>query len=138
MGLPIRVEVKGLKEIQRMLRSGGDELLAEPYREMMDKARKAGEESAQSRAPHASGQLRSSITSRLQASAMPRYAVIKTTATRSSRRYSRYPYPKRLEFDPRSKHRDWLLKSLERVQGTVQGLVNAMGRKVESRWSSGR
>ncbi len=146
---PIRIEVRGLKELQKKLRF--DQTMQEPYRDMLEEAGAAAEGIIRGGAPHgATGQLAAKLTHRLQAIPVPRYVVIKTTAvargtkgqrklgSRKSRggHHWKYPYsyPKRLEFDPKSPHKDWLLGGLKRAAGRVNAVLNGFGRTVEKRW----
>lgn len=133
-GSPLRLRVHGLKEIQRKLRA--ETLLHPAYRAAMEEAAQAALAEVRKTAPHgATGKLVSRLTYRVQKSDVPRYAVVKTTATRSSPKYRRYSYPRRLEFDPRSKHKDWMLKGLQRAKGKVQSILGDMAKKLESKWS---
>lgn len=131
-GSAYKLRVEGLRELQGKLR--GHDLFAAPYREALEESAQAAEDAIRSRAPVDTGRLKARLTHRLQASPVPRYAVIKTTATRSSAKYRRYSYPKRLEFDPKSRHRDWMLRGLMSVRGRVQSALSGAARKIESRF----
>lgn len=127
------VKVVGLREVQRKLR--WETTLQEPYRETVEAAAAAAERSIRGTAPRGeTGQLEAKLTHKISAAPIPRWAIVKTSATRTSKKYRRYSYPRRLEFDPHSKHKDWLLKGLLRAKGTIDHLMNDMARKVEQRW----
>jgi len=127
------VKVVGLRDLQRKARA--DVLFQPPFREGLEEAAKAAADIIRGGAPSgATGALRAKLTYKLQASPVPRYAVIKTTATRSSKNYRRYSYPKRLEFDPRSKHKDWMLKGLRKARGAVQHILDRTGAKIRGQW----
>lgn len=128
------LRVQGLKELQHKLKP--EELLHEPYRDALDDAARTARDIIARGAPRGrSGNLTSKLTYRVQKGEVPRYAVVKTTATRSSKKYRRYSYPRRLEFDPKSRHKDWLLNGLLRAKGAVQSILGNMAREIAHRWS---
>lgn len=129
------LRIQGLRELQQRLRREGTELVQAPYRQRLDEAAKAARNIVRQGAPRDTGKLQDKLIYRVQNAPVPRYAVIKTTATRSSKRYRRYSYPSRLEFDPRSTHQNWLLTGITRAAGTVQTILNKLGRDLEGRWS---
>jgi hypothetical protein len=62
--------------------------------------------------------------------------VVKTTATSSSRRYRNYSYPRRLEFDAKMGHKDWLLRSIRGAHARMVGLIERALKETEGRWRS--
>jgi hypothetical protein len=130
----VDVEIKGVKELMRKLNA--DYLLAGPWTEAMKSAADMAEAAWKGAAPSDSGGTRAGIKSKVQARPVPRYALVKSTATRSSRAYKRYPYPKRQEYDPRSRNRLKLTNALKGVMGRIQGVLDSAARKIEAKWRS--
>lgn len=132
--LRIDVEIQGYREIQRKLKA--DVLLARPWTDAMNRVAEMAGAAWRGAAPVDSGRTRSTIKTKVQARPIPRYALVKTTATRSSRRYKRYRYPNRQEYDPRSRNRLRLTRALRGVMGRVQGVLSTAARQIEQQWRS--
>lgn len=134
--MPVRVTVQldGHREIQRKLRS--EWLLTFTWSAAMQRVAKMAEASWLGAAPVASGLERSKIVSKVQARPIPKYALVKTTATRSSRKYKRYRYPNRQEYDPKSRNRLKLTDALQGVMGRIGSVLDMAARAIEGRWRS--
>lgn len=148
MARAIKLEVKldDLRPLLRMLRA--DELLAESWNAALHEVGRIALSAASAGAPRGkTGELRAKLTYKVQAIPVPRYVVVKTNATHaaptgrrranvSGRRW-RYPYayPRRLEFDPRSRHRDWLKRAIERSWSRIGRALDIAARGIESRWA---
>lgn len=131
----IRFRLEGLQRIQKLLRSPDRELWADDYRQMLEESAANVVSAMRPHMPRgATGRLAARLQFRVQKRPIPRWAVVKTTATRSSARYRRYSYPRRLEFDPKSRHANFYLTAFKRSAGSVQAAVTAFARKVERRW----
>lgn len=134
-GLKLKVEVQGYRELRRKLR--GDDLLAGPWSDAMKKIGEIGVAAGRSAGPRGeTGQLVAKLTSRVQAKPMPRWAAVRTTASRSSARYRNYRYPKRLEYDPRSKHKGWLRGAINQAWSRIEGVLNGTAREIEREWQT--
>jgi hypothetical protein len=131
----LRVEVQGGEQVRRKLRRLGDTDLAAEYRAGLEGLARTGVMRARGRAPVHSGLTRAKLGSKLQASPIPKWAKVQTTATRTSARYKRFSYPSLQEFSPRSKHRGWLRDVLHGMRGQVQSTMDQVARKVERRWA---
>jgi len=131
----MKVTIVGHKELMRKLRA--DNTLAPPMRTAYEEIGKIGEAAGRSAAPSgSSGQLRAKLTHRVMGRAVATSVSIRTTATRSSARYKRYPYPKRLEYDPRSRRKGWLRGAIQGAWGRIQGVLSAAERGIEHRWQT--
>lgn len=139
------VEVVGLAEIQRKFKDGGVQLWGPPVKEALEAAGRLGVQAARGTAPKGQTlQLSSKLTYKLSRAMPPRWVVIKTDAVRQAPAGGRrsigarwkypYPYPRRLEFDPKSPHKDWLLKAIKSVQGGLNRILSDAARSIEQRW----
>ena len=134
--LRLGIEIKGINRLRRNL--DGDALLAQPLRQALEVGAAAGQSAAAGRAPRgATGKLGAKLTHRVDKRPVPRYAVVKTTATRTSAKYRRYSYPRRLEFDPKSRHKDWFLRAVLSVRPQVEQALRAAAGQIEQRWGRG-
>lgn len=131
----IAVRVEGLREVMAKLKA--DTLLAQPWSDAMRQAGEIGLSAGRAAAPRGeTGQLAAMLTTKMQAKPIPRWTLVKTTATRSSAKYKRYPYPKRIEYDPKSEHRLWLTNAIKGAMGRIQGVLSTAARQIETKWSS--
>ena len=83
-----------------------EELLAGPWTAAMRQVEQIARHAWMGVAPRGkTGLLRAKIATRIQAKPVPKWARIKTTAARTTgTRWKRYRYPRRLEYDKRSRH----------------------------------
>ena len=133
--LKLKVEVEGFRKLRRKL--NGDALLAEPWSAAMKRVGEIGVAAGRSSAPTGStGQLRAKLAARVQAKPMPKWAAVRSTATRSSAKYRRYGYPKRLEYDPRSRHRGWLRGAINRAWSRIESVLSGAAREIEREWQT--
>ena len=108
VGTKYGIEIPKLGALKRVL--GSDDLLAEPWRKMMGAIGKIGELVAVARGPIGpTGSTVARLTHRVQAKPIPLYVAIKTTAKNPR---NKYPYPRRIEFDPASRRRGWFRAAL--------------------------
>lgn len=125
------IEVHPLRQLTSFLRS--NDLYAAPWREAMGTIGYLGEQFAIRGAPFGrTGQLIAQLSYRVQASRVPRYVVVKTTAVNPKNHFG---YPARQEFDPKMGHLDWLLKSIEASASAWGAILGKAAREIESRWS---
>lgn len=128
----IRVEVEGLRELAR--KAKGDELIAEPWAAAMREIGEAGERAVRAAAPVDTGRLKGKVRHKVQAKPLPRWVAFRAPATRSSARYKRYPYPKRLEYDPSSRHKGWMKRAVESVRPALSAALAKASREIERKW----
>lgn len=126
----ILFEWHDLKEIKRKLDE--DHLLAEPLRAFLRDVGELAESFAISRAPMHSGQLINKMQFKVQNKPLPLYVVIKTTA-RNPR--NQYRYPRRLEYDRRSRHYSWFFKAITASRAGWGGLMDRAAKGVEAQWA---
>jgi hypothetical protein len=126
--------VQGQREVMRKLKA--DELLAGPWADAMRRAGEIGLAAARGAAPVESGLLRAKLTSKMQAKPVPTWVAIRAAATRSSAKYKRYPYPKRVEYDRRSEHRLWMTNAVKGAMGAIQGVLDGAARGIEMKWKA--
>lgn len=126
------VEIQGYRELARKLRA--DELIGRPWSDAMNRVADMAGAAWRGAAPVGSGRERGSIKTKVQAKPVPKWALVKTTATRSSRKYKRYRYPNRQEYDPRSRNKGRLTRALDGVKGRIQGLLDTAARQIEAKW----
>lgn len=132
--IKVKIEVEGLKEVRAKLRENA--LLAGPWTAAMRRVEDIARASWLRAMPADSGQSRAKITTAMQAKPVPMWVRAKTTASRSSRKYRNYRYPNRQEYDPRSRNKGRLRRSLEGAQGRVQGALDQAARAIEDKWNS--
>ena len=107
-------------------------------RDTYERIGQIGEAAGRAAAPVASGQLRTSVTHRVMGKKIATAVSIRTTATRSSPKRRRYPYPKRLEYDRASRHRQWLTRAVRGSWGRIQAELRRAEQQIQSRFSTGR
>lgn len=130
--IKVGVEITGWRELARKLRD--DQLLAGPWTAAMKSAADIALSAWQGASPVSSGRMRASMKSKVQARPVPRWAAVRTSATRSSRKYKRYRYPGRQEYDPRSRNKGRLRQALVQAMGRIQGVLSTTARMVEAKW----
>lgn len=138
MPIKLDVEIKGLKQIQRKL--SGNELYAEPFKDLMSAIGQRGENIAATSAPHGrTGQLEIKISHAVQKKPLPLWVAIRSRARRRSKKYPRgYPYGWLLERAPKYGHFGWFSQPLKRLAGQVGPLLNGAAREIERKWGSGQ
>lgn len=118
--------------LRRMVAAlSGNELYAEPWRDAMDAIGKLARDFGIVRAPVRSGATVNRMAYRIQQKPVPLWARVQTTA-RNPR--NRYPYPKRLEYDPRSRHFGWLRGAVQTSRGAWAGILGRAMGAIEARW----
>jgi hypothetical protein len=131
--MPVRMQVtvSGAEELMAKL---APELYADELAEGMAELGARAVEVARSVAPVGeTGRLRDRLQYRLSDQRPPRFVVVKTDA-RSPRGY---PYPRRLEFERKSRHRNWLLKAMRGALEEFGTLLESVADRVERRWRRG-
>jgi hypothetical protein len=96
-------------------------------------------------APIERGRTRARAFSKVDKSEIPRWIVVGTKATATPRRpgarggKSKYPYayPRYLEFAPRSRHRGWLYRIVQRNKGTIASELRTTERQIQAGWGRG-
>lgn len=134
-GGPIRlkVTVEGHRELMAKLRA--DTLLAAPWKGAMERIGTMGLSAARAAAPSGpSGRTKALLISKVQQKPIPKWVAVRSTAKRSSRKYKNYRYPRRLEYDPKSRHRGWLQNAIRGVYGRISGILGGAAREIEGKW----
>jgi hypothetical protein len=134
--LTVKPQAGSLQKFLAKFKNDAEPLIGQPWRDMLEDVAQDAEEIAKSNAPRASGKLASSIRSRVAKSVRPKWVKVEESATRSSRRYKRYPYPRRLEYDPRRGHQGWFTRPLEHATPTFESKMQRFGGKVRERWGA--
>lgn len=136
MPVKFKVTVEGHRDLMRKLRA--DVTLAPPMRGTYERIGQIGQGAGRAAAPVGpSGNTRSLLTYRVMGKKIATAVSIRTTATRSSARYRRYPYPKRLNYDARSKHRQWLDKAIKGAWGRIASELRRAEHEIQSRFNAG-
>lgn len=131
--IKLTVKVEGYRELMAKLKA--ETTLAGPWKSAMQQGGEIMLAAGQGAAPTGeSGQLRAKLMMKMSAAPVPKYALVKTTATRSSAKFKRYPYPKRLEYDPESSHRLWLTNAVNAAWGRIRAALDGAARAIESKW----
>jgi hypothetical protein len=135
MGLEVGDASHGL----RMLRRPENEVYGPPWKKMMETLGEVAENVAALEAPVGeTGQTVARLYHKVQDKPVPLWVRVGTSARRSSRKYPRgYPYPKRINYDPRSPHRGWLERAGERAKRLIDPLLDRTAREIEARWGRG-
>ncbi len=128
----VQVKIEGLNELKRKLKA--EALLAEPLADAMKALEQMLRTAWLGVMPTASGAARSKIVTKVSTRPIPTWVRIKTTATRSSRKYKRYRYPRRQEYDPKSRNKGKLTRATDGVQAKAPGVLDAAGRAIEAKW----
>lgn len=132
--IKVKIEVEGLKEVRAKLKENA--LLAGPWTTAMREVEDIARSSWMRAMPADSGQARAKITTAMQAKPVPMWVRVKTTASRSSRKHRNYRYPNRQEYDPRSRNKGRLTRSIEGAVGRVQGALDRAAKAIEAKWST--
>ena len=121
-----------LKGIIRLLKS--HEMLAEPLRDAMEEVGRYGYSQAIVNAPFASGRTINQMRYRVQQKPIPLWVAVKTTAVNPKTRYS---YPRRLNYDRRSKHRAWFDRAIQATERVWPHVLQRATREIARRWARG-
>lgn len=130
--LKVGVTIQGWKELAKKL--NGDELLSEPWTAAMKSASEVALSAWRAASASASGQMQAKMIAKVQAKPVPKWIALRTSATRSSRKYKRYRYPGRQEYDPKSRNRGKLKRALDGAIGRVQAILGGAAGKIEAKW----
>lgn len=134
MVVRVKVDIEGYARVMRKLRH--EELLAGPWAAAMRQVEQVARHAWMGAAPRGkTGLLRAKIATRTQPKPIPKWVRIKTTAARTTgTKWKRYRYPRRLEYDKRSRHYLKLTTALQRSMGTVQAVLDRAARAIEAKW----
>jgi hypothetical protein len=137
--LSMGIEVDGAAHGLRKLRRPDNEAYGAPWKKMMETLGEVAENVAALEAPVGdTGQTVARLYHKVQDKPVPLWVRIGTTARRTSRKYPRgYPYPKRINYDPRSPHRGWMQRAGERAKRLIGPLLDRTAREIEARWGRG-
>lgn len=135
----ITLKVEGLTELRALIQA--DEMFKDIAQEALEDVGRLGVNAARAKAPRGeTGQLAARLSYKVSKAA--RWVVIKTDAVAKAPAKKRggkrskgwkypYPYPRRLEFDSRSRHKDWLKHAIEPLMPRVEGILK---KAAERRW----
>lgn len=126
-GFEIRVE--GMDQVLRKLRGEGAALYAEPLRAALRELAARADQRGRAVAPRATGQLVSKLTHKVSARAVPRWALVKTTA-----RNKDFSYPRLLEYSPKHGHQGWLRRAVRQSLVGAQATLDRAARRIEALW----
>lgn len=133
MVLRVGISLEGYNRVMRKLRK--DDLLAGPWVAAMRQVEGIARHAWMGAAPRDTGRLRATITTKMQAKPIPKWVRIKTSARSNvSRKWPRYRYPNRQEYDPKSRNRGKLTAALRRAMPLVQGVLDRAARAIEAKW----
>lgn len=137
--MPFRmdVELRGWRALQRQMR--GNQLYAQPFRELLGAVGQKGENLAATAAPKGrTGLIEARITHKVQARPLPLWVAVRSRARRRSKKFPRgFPYDRLLNFSPRHGHEGWFTRPLVALGNAVGPLIAATVRQIEQRWRNG-
>jgi hypothetical protein len=129
------VHVQGLDQLRR--NADLQHLVAPAFKMAMEQIAHIGLAVARSAAPvGATGQTQAKMRTRMSHRPLPLWVAVETTATRSSQKYPRYSYPKRLEFDPKLHHAGWMRGGIKGAFGRFETALKSAAKAIESRWGA--
>lgn len=131
----VDIEIQGYTQLARKLRSS-DELISEPWKAAMRQLEEMLGSAWRRAVPVDTGRGRQSIKTKISPAPVPRYALVKATATRSSRKYKRYRYLNRQEYDPKSRNKGRLTRAFEGVRARAQAVLSQAARHIETKWGA--
>lgn len=138
-GFKFTVETRGFRETIKRLNPPED-LYAEPWRHAVEEMTDVGYQSSLSAAPIGlSSQTNLRMAKKVQKIKVPRWGVVKTTATRGG-----FAYPRITNFSPYAQsryhtgvnpHRYWFTNALKRVDQAMSGILDKAGSAIEALWT---
>lgn len=135
--MPIRMdlEVKGLRQLQQQLK--GNDLYAEPWKNLLGAVGQRGENLAASNAPRGrTGALEAKIKHRVQQKPFPQWVAIRSYARRKTKKYPRgFLYPRLLNFSQKHGHLGWFTSPLRRLQTVAGPLLQQAAREIEANFA---
>ncbi len=134
------VDMVGWTETLKKLRPAED-LYAEPWRHAVEAMTDVGYQSGVSAAPIGlTGQTNLRMQKKVQKAKVPRWGVVKTTATRGGFCYPRItnfsPYAQSRYHTGSNTNRYWFTNALKRVEQAMEGILNKAGSEIETLWST--
>lgn len=112
-------------------------LVANDVRNLLDDAGKLGVQRIRTAGPLGkTGQLREKAEHKVHDAPIPRYVVVKTTATAPwSRRAGGISYPAVLAASEKYGHKDWMKKKVTRhVRAFLRSRIRSLAASIERRW----
>lgn len=125
--MDVRIEVKGLKELRRLL---GPNLYSKPWADGMNDLARAGAVAARGGAPVRTGRLLLSIKPAVSRAPFPTWAAVRVRA-KSPRGF---PYPRILAFSPKHGHKDWLIRAVGPVWTEATETLRKIGEAIVRIW----
>lgn len=126
--MKVNIEVKGLKELLRLLKPA-ENLYAEPWRDGMEDIASETGRQARARAPRRTGGILRSIQTKVQKKPFPTWLSVRAYA-----RNRNYPYPRLLEYSVKHGHRDWMKRAVDPVWDTAHRTLNRIGQEIAHVW----
>lgn len=123
------LQLVGFRELKRKLT---DDLYQQAWRDGVVEVTDLVYQHEIARAPVASGRLVSRMRQRVHNNPIPRYGVVSTTAKNPANGYA---YPRRLNFDPRSRWNGWFLRAAETTKPAWEQILRRVAHRIEARWS---
>ena len=134
MPTTVRLEIQGLKVIRRVMRNGGIELYAGPWREgMIELASKLGLAGQRGAPVGKTGKMQLKTKGAVQRKPFPTWVAVRSLA-RTSKGKGGYPYPLLLNYQGKWHHFHWLQNALQSTLSGVPALLDRIGHRIEQIW----
>jgi hypothetical protein len=134
----LTLKIDGLAKLKK---NTTEELLVLPWATAMRNMAEEGLRAAKAAAPvgpsytgHVGGNTLGKLRTRVQARPLPLWARIETTAVRAWSGHGNYSYAKRVEWDPKLRHVDWLKNAVISVKDHFEGELRSASKLIESDW----
>jgi mannitol-1-phosphate/altronate dehydrogenase len=129
-GRPWKVEVNGYSRLRRLLRDEA-ELYGPAWRDAMEQIGEIAADRARDVAPKgATGNLRAAVGHKVQAKAVPLYAMVVANRPSTTGR-KKVNVAKILEFSPKHGHQGWMRNAVKSVWGQVDRALEAAANAIE-------
>lgn len=124
-----KVELTGYRDLKRKLT---DDLFQQAWRDGVIEVTDLVYQHEVARAPLLSGRLVARMRQRVQNKPIPSYGVVSTTARNPA---NGYRYPRRLEFDTRSRWHGWFTRAAQATKPAWEQILRRVASRIEARWS---
>ena len=123
------IKIEGIEALTRNLTP---DLYREPVKAGLKVLGQMGKAHARSVAPVASGRLQKSIGFRVKTKSKEAMGVSIRVGAKAA---DGYPYPKRIEYDPRSRHKGWLEASVTQTAKAAPAVLADVASAIEENWA---
>lgn len=132
----IRLQINGLQELRQ--RAIAHPFLAMAWCQAMEQMGRSALDAARAAAPvgpsytgHIGGQTSAKLRMRMQATPVPLWVRVETTAVRPWGGHGNYSYAKRVEWDPKLRHLHWFAIAFGRAKGQFESVLKRAADTVE-------